>query len=33
MVQLRGENRRLRSDLVSLQTLMSVLVDGRRNTV
>jgi len=33
MRQLREENRKLRSDLLSLQTLMSVLVDGRRNTV
>ena len=28
--QLREENTRLRSDLVSLQTLLSVLVDARR---
>ncbi len=28
--QLREENSRLRSDLVSLQTLLSVLVDARR---
>jgi hypothetical protein len=28
--QLREENHRLRSDLVSLQTLLSVLVDSRR---
>jgi hypothetical protein len=28
--QLREENARLRSDLVSLQTLLSVLVDARR---
>ena len=33
MRQHREENRKLRSDLLSLQTLMSVLVDGRRNTV
>jgi len=33
MIQLREENRRLRSDLMSLQTLMSVLVDGRRPKV
>ena len=33
MVQLRDENRRLRSDLMSLQTLMSVLVDSRRPKV
>jgi len=33
MIQLREENRRLRSDLMSLQTLMSVLVDSRRPKV
>jgi hypothetical protein len=33
MHEVREENRKLRSDLVSLQTLMSVLVDSRRNKV
>jgi hypothetical protein len=28
--EVRDENRKLRSDLLSLQTLMSVLVDSRR---
>jgi hypothetical protein len=31
--EVREENRKLRSDLLSLQTLMSVLVDSRRNKV
>ena len=30
MHQVREENRKLRSDLLSLQTLMSVLIDSRR---
>ena len=30
MLEVRDENRKLRSDLLSLQTLMSVLVDARR---
>jgi len=30
MKNVREENRRLRSDLVSLQTLLSMLVDSRR---
>jgi hypothetical protein len=33
MHEVREENRKLRSDLLSLQTLMSVLVDSRRNKV
>lgn len=33
MHEVREENRKLRSDLMSLQTLMSVLVDSRRNKV
>jgi hypothetical protein len=33
MHEVRDENRKLRSDLLSLQTLMSVLVDSRRNKV
>ena len=33
MHEVREENRKLRSDLMSLQTLMSVLVDARRNKV
>lgn len=33
MHEVREENRKLRSDLLSLQTLMSVLIDSRRNKV
>jgi hypothetical protein len=33
MREVRQENRKLRSDLLSLQTLMSVLIDSRRNKV
>jgi undecaprenyl pyrophosphate phosphatase UppP len=32
MHEVREENRKLRSDLLALQTLMSVLVDSRRKT-